>query len=305
MSAVPPAVSVVIPAYNAAEFLEKTLDTVRAQTYTDHEIIVVDDGSADATTSVAEGYLRNHGLRGRVLRQANRGIAGARNAGMRAAQGTFIALLDHDDFWLEEKLALVMSEFARHPETDLVGHHIRMTKDGREIAVMRKGPAGRNMYDQLLLTANMVSPSAAVFRREKGLGIGGFREERALSTVEDYDFWMRLSRTAKFRFIDRVLSEYPLRADSASARVELHHKNLEQLLRAHFQERFGERPGPWARLRMRRRLAAVYRSALGQLISSGAEPIQQRDYLARMLSEFPLDPKNIGRALQWAISGWR
>ena len=76
---------------------------------------------------------------------------------------------------------------------------------------------------------------------------------------------------------------------------------LEALLRDHFREYFGERPGLAARLLMRRRLAAVYRSAVGQLLESGEDPEKLRNYVHRMLLEFPLDPKNLVRALQWAF----
>ena len=90
-----PKVSVVIPAYNAADFIEATLDTVRAQTFRDYEVVVTDDGSADATQAVVEGYLRRHALRGRCIRQENKKIAAARNTAMRASRGDFIAFLDH------------------------------------------------------------------------------------------------------------------------------------------------------------------------------------------------------------------
>ncbi|MBI4677692.1 MAG: glycosyltransferase family 2 protein [Elusimicrobia bacterium] len=296
-----PRVSVVIPAYNAASFIETTLDSIRAQTFTDYEVVVVDDGSQDGTHRVAEAYLSGHRLEGRVIRQENKKIAGARNTGMRAAAGEFIALLDHDDLWRPDKLALVMREFELHPETGLVGHHIAVTKDGAVVRVIRKGPAAARMYERLLLEGNAVSPSAAVFRKDRALAIGGFREELEYVTVEDYDFWMRLSKVAPFRFIDRILSEYPLRETSASARIGFHHRNLETLLRRHFLEHFGPTPGLLDRLRMRRRMAAAFRSALGRLLETDGPAEEARDYALRMLSEYPLDPKNLARACQWAL----
>ncbi|MFA6316454.1 MAG: glycosyltransferase [Elusimicrobiota bacterium] len=298
----PPRFSVVIPAYNAAGFLTATLDTVRSQTCRDFEVIVVDDGSKDGTHAVAAAYLARHGLSGQAILQENKKIAAARNTGMRAASGELIALLDHDDFWRPEKLALTAEEFDRHPGTVLVGHHIAVTKDNRPVRILRKGPAVPRMYEQLLLGANAVSPSAAVFRRDKALEIGGFREGPEYVTVEDYDFWMRLSRVGPFRFIDAVLSEYPLAETSASARVGFHHRNLEILLRRHFLEHFGPDPGLLDRIRMRRRIAAVYRSALGQLVESKGSPAEAREYALKMLAEFPFSLKNLGRLGQWALS---
>ncbi len=294
-------VSVVIPAWNAEAFIHKTLESVKKQTYTDYEIIVVDDGSGDETEKEVRNFLAAESVNGKCIRQENKKIAGARNTGMRAAQGEFIALLDHDDLWYPDKLEKVMAEFEDHPEVDLIGHHINMTKDGKLVATIRKGPASPRMYERLLLVGNALAPSATVFRKDKALAIGGFRENPEFNTVEDYDFWMRMSRVSKFRFIDEVLAEYPVVARSASSRVEYHHNNLEALLRDHFREYFGERPGLAARLLMRRRLAAVYRSAVGQLLESGEDPEKLRNYVHRMLLEFPLDPKNLVRALQWAF----
>lgn len=296
-----PAVSVVIPAYNAAQFLEKTLDSVRAQTFSSYEIVIVDDGSQDATQAVAEGYLARHGLKGLCLRQENKKIAGARNTGIRAAQADLIALLDHDDLWYPEKLAVVMEEFQRHPEADLVCHDEDVARDGKVLHTTRNGPQHPRMYERLLFQGNALSPSACVLRKDKALSIGGFRENPEFNTVEDYDFWMRLSRVACFRFIPRALGRYQLVERAASRRVEYHHANLEALLRDHFLSYYGETPGWPARLRMARRLACVHRSALGQLMQYGESPELQRRHAVRMLCLCPWDPKNLGRALAWGL----
>lgn len=296
-----PAVSVVIPAWNAAAFIEKTLDSVRAQTFTDYEIVVTDDGSSDDTKEVVDRYLQRHGLQGRCVRQQNKKIAGARNTGMREARAPYIALLDHDDFWYPQKLAKVMKVFAERPDVDLVGHHIDLTKDGRLVRVMRKGPAVPFMYEWLLFVGNAVTPSAAVFRRAKALGIGGFREDPQFNTVEDYDFWLRLSKVAKFYFINEALTEYPAVEQSASSRVDYHHGNLEAMLQDHFARYFGPTPGLVGRCLIRRRLAAVYRAAAGQLIATRAPRDRQSEYIWRMLKTFPFDPKNVARALLWAL----
>jgi hypothetical protein len=194
-----------------------------------------------------------------------------------------------------------MEEFRSHPEADLVCHAEDITKDGSVLRTARYGPACEDMYGRLLFKGNAVSPSGSTFKREKALAIGGFRENPEFNTVEDYDFWMRLSRTARFRFIDRVLGEYQVVDRAASRRVEYHHANTESLLKDHFASYFGERPGFIARLRMRRRLAAVHRSALGLLMQYGEDPELQRRYCRKMLATFPFDPKNLARAAQWAL----
>jgi glycosyltransferase involved in cell wall biosynthesis len=294
-------VTVVIPAYNAAGFIERTLDTVGAQTFTDYEVVVVDDGSTDGTHEVVERWLARSGLRGRAIRQENKKIAAARNTGMRAARGRFIALLDHDDLWRPEKLAAVMAEFERRPDADLVCHNEDIVKDGVVLRTSRNGPEAPDMYERLLMRGNALSPSASVFKKEKALSIGGMREDPEFNTVEDYDFWMRLSQVARFHFLDRVLGEYQLVERAASRRVEYHHGNMEALLRDHFRTRFGERPSLVDRLRMARRLSSVYRSALGQLMTHGESFELQRSYARRMLAACPWDPKNLVRAASWFV----
>ena len=124
-------VSVVIPAYNAARFIERALHSVRTQTFQGHETVVVDDGSIDGTSDVVQAYFMRHGISGRLLRQENRGMAAARNTGMRAANGAYVALLDSDDLWYPEKLAAVMAEFDRHPAADLICHDENIIRDGK------------------------------------------------------------------------------------------------------------------------------------------------------------------------------
>lgn len=294
-----PRVSVVIPAYNAASFIERTLESVRAQTYRSFEVVVVDDGSTDGTHEVVERWLALSGVRGRCIRQQNKKIAGARNTGMRAAEGKFIALLDHDDLWDPPKLEVVMAEFDRHPEIDLVCHNERVTRDGEIVGVTRNGPWVEPMYESLLFRGNALSPSATVVRRDAALSVGGFREDPEFNTVEDYDFWMRLSRQARFLFIDRVLGEYTLVERAASRRIEYHASNTVKMLEDHFRSRFGAEPGPRDRLRIKKRLAAVYRSALRELVGYGESPELQREYLRRMIRTYPLDPKNLARAFAW------
>jgi glycosyltransferase involved in cell wall biosynthesis len=294
-----PAVSVVIPAYNAQAFIAETLKTVAAQTHRDFETIVVDDGSQDETHAVSERFLRENGLRGRCIRQENKKIAGARNTGVREARSRFIAFLDHDDAWHPEKLEAVMREFALHPKADLVCHNENVTENGRLLKVKRYGPWVADMYGKLLFKGNDLSPSCVTVKREAILAVGGFRENPDFNTVEDYDLWMRLSRVCRFHFLDRVLGEYHFEERGASRRIAYHHSNLEHLLRDHFCGLYGGRPGLLDRVRMRRRLAAVQRSALGLLMSHSESPELQRQYALRMLRTFPFDPKNAAKALLW------
>jgi glycosyltransferase involved in cell wall biosynthesis len=293
-----PRVSVLIPAYAASQFIAATLDSVAAQTYRDYEIIVVDDGSPDDTKASVDAWLSRTGIPGVCIRRPNGRIAAARNTGLREAKGELIALLDHDDFWTPDKLALTIAEFDAHPDVVLVGHHVDVVRDGVVLHTERRGPAVPNMYERLLFVGNAVSPSGATFRRDKALAIGGFRENPEFNTVEDYDFWMRLSRVGPFRFIDRALAAYTVLPGSASSKVESHYSNQESLLRDHFASALGPNPGLLDRLRMRRRMSYVYRAAAGALLEPGSDRTLRRRYVRRMLAAWPLAAKNLGRGAQ-------
>lgn len=298
-------VSVVIPAYNAAAFIGQTLDTVRTQTFTEHETVVVDDGSTDGTDVVVEQYFARHRMRGRVVRQENRGIAAARNAGMREATGTYIALLDHDDLWYPEKLAAVMAEFDRYPDTDLICHDENITRGGRVLRVSNRRLPHGNLYEALLFRGNLLSPSATTLRRDRALEIGGFDERSEYITVEDYDFWLRFSRERQIRLLSVVLGEYVLVERAASRRIVFHHVALERMLRHHLDAYARVHRGMLARLRVRRRLAQVYRSAARQLLMYKESSGDQRVLVGRMLRTYPLDLKNVAVALIWVAETLR
>ncbi len=293
-----PRVSVVIPAFKAAGFIDATLDSVGAQTYRDFEIIVVDDGSPDDTKLVVDSWFKKTGTRGRCMRQPNARIAAARNTGLNASSGELIALLDADDLWLPEKLSLSVAEFDAHPEIVLVGHHVNVVRNGKILRTERRGPAVADMYERLLFVGNAVSPCGATFRRDKALEIGGFRVNPEFNTVEDYDFFMRLAKTGPFRFIDKSLALYIVTPGSATSNIASHYSNHEALLHDHFASYFGPRPGFIDRLRMKRRMSYLYRSAAGALLEPGTDRDLRRHYVRRMLIAWPFSVKNIGRAAQ-------
>ncbi len=112
-----PRVSVIIPAYNTAHYIEATLESVLAQTFPDYEVIVVNDGSPD--TPALERVILNYESRIRYIKQENRGLAGARNTGIRLARGEFLAFLDSDDIWLPDFLAEQLKFFAQTPSLDM------------------------------------------------------------------------------------------------------------------------------------------------------------------------------------------
>jgi len=186
-------VSVVIPAYNYAHFLPQAIDSALAQSYPKVEVIVVDDGSTDATPEVAAGY----GARIRYIRKQNAGLPAARNTGIQNASYPFIGFLDADDQWKPDFLQKAMTQFAQLPaEFGLVAAQaIYIDEQGKEFALKSLTWAvhGRLDHRDILLKTRF-SPSAVVARKSALEAAGLFDE--SLRSSEDRDMWIRIG--AKF-----------------------------------------------------------------------------------------------------------
>lgn len=183
-----PTVSVIIPTYNRAALVQEAVASVLAQTFTDFELLVVDDGSTDATVQVLAPYQG----RLRLLRlPARQGVSAARNRGVQEARGEWLAFLDSDDLWLPHKLARQLAWLADRPHLQIAQTEEIWLRHGRRVNPKKRHrkPAGWIFLPSLELC--LVSPSAVMLRRELFLQAGGFDE--SLPACEDYDLWLRLS----------------------------------------------------------------------------------------------------------------
>lgn len=209
-----PRVAVVIPAYNAATWLGATLASVAAQTRPADEVIVVDDGSTDATAEVA----RRAGVR--VLTQANAGPGAARNRGIAATDCELIAFLDADDLFQPEKLARQVAALAAAPaEVVAVCCDASVLGGVRDGQRKSGGPLPPRFVLADLLTRNPVIASSVLTRRAAVLGAGGFDEDRDLIATEDYDLWLRMLAVpgAAFLYLDEPLLRYRVSGSSLSS----------------------------------------------------------------------------------------
>jgi glycosyltransferase involved in cell wall biosynthesis len=210
----PPLVSVIIPCYNQGTVLAEAIDSALAQTYQHREIIVVDDGSTDQTADVAASY----GARIRVVRQANRGLAAARNAGIANAHGTLIGLLDADDRWLPNKLEVEVPWFG-DPATGLVHGGYRKFPSTLPGAGEVRKPLGAKTGFHGILGFNVVgAPLSVTFRRATFEQVGRFDE--TLECGEDWDLWIRFAAVSPLVASDVVTAEYRLSSESMSRNYE-------------------------------------------------------------------------------------
>ena len=209
-------VSVIIPTFNRAMKTARAVASVLYQTFTDYEIIVVDDGSQDNTEAVMrqfEGRIRY------VVIPSNQGVSVARNRGIRESQAPWIAFLDSDDYWLPRKLAVQMAFFEERPKAVICQTQEIWIRNGRYANPKKRHqkPSGDIFEPSLRLC--LVSPSAVMMRRSLVEEVGLFDE--ALPVCEDYDLWLRIACRYPVHLIeDRLLIKEGGHADQLSSRYQ-------------------------------------------------------------------------------------
>jgi len=225
-----PLVSVVMPCYNVADTLTEAVESVLNQTYQNFELILVDDGSTDGVTPALCDHHAMH-AKVQVIHQSNTGLAGARNTGLRAAGGEFIALLDSDDLFEPEKLALHVQHFEAHPELGLSFSYSRFITDEGRLLPMQQGGRVADIRPEHVLCRNPVGNGSAAVLRRASLGdiaapssADGRRKageyfDTELRQSEDVEFWLRLVCTTQWQIggLDQPLTRYRLSSAGLSA----------------------------------------------------------------------------------------
>ncbi|MCE9625615.1 MAG: glycosyltransferase family 2 protein [Deltaproteobacteria bacterium] len=196
-----PSVSVIIPTYNRADFLQEALDSVQAQTLAPLEVIVVDDGSTDGTLDALMASELPHL---HILSQERRGPAAARNLALDAVRGDYVAFLDSDDLWLPEKLRVQADFMEANPEIRFCQTEELWIRRGVRVNPMKKHAKPSGWIFAACLPFCVVSPSAVMMERKFLLELGGF--DPAFPVCEDYELWLRASLKSPFRTLDQALT---------------------------------------------------------------------------------------------------
>jgi glycosyltransferase involved in cell wall biosynthesis len=195
-------VSVVIPCYDQAAFLDEAIESVLAQTYPHFELIVVDDGSHDNTAEVAA---RHPGVR--LVQQENKGLSEARNTGLREAGGEFVTFLDADDRLKPQALEVGLRTLRAHPECALVSGQVELTgHDGALLRAAQHRIVDRDHYRLLLQGNPILSHATVMYRRQAFDVVGGF--DPKLDACEDYDLYLRIARRFQAYTHDECVAEY-------------------------------------------------------------------------------------------------
>ena len=203
-------VSVVLPTYNRAYCLGSVIDSVVSQTYSEWELIIVDNNSDDGTREVVQGY---KDPRIRFMQIENKGIiAFSRNCGINAAEGEFIAFIDSDDPWLPQKLEYSMEMLSCG--YDIVYHDLYISNGESRLTNKRTRVSRRlttPVIEDLIRNGNGLNTSSVVAKTELVRALKGFSESPELVGIEDYDLWVRIARvTDMFGFIESPLGYYTM-----------------------------------------------------------------------------------------------
>jgi glycosyltransferase involved in cell wall biosynthesis len=212
-----PLVSVILPAYNVAKYIKEALDSVLAQTLSDYEIIVVNDGSPD--THELELVLEPYKHEIVYLKQENKGVSAARNTGIKSARGDYVALLDPDDIWEPEYLSTQLKCFEDDPTVDVVYSDALLfgdpLVDGKTFTEFCPSK-GVVTVESILAEQCNVMLSATVVRKQQLLAVGLFDE--AIRYTEDFELWFRIVKNGgRIAYHSDILVRHRVRGDSTSA----------------------------------------------------------------------------------------
>jgi glycosyltransferase involved in cell wall biosynthesis len=233
-AAVAPRVSIIVPFFNAARFFDTALDSIFGQTVQDWELLLIDDGSHDASTTRARRAAEEHPQRVRYLEHpahANRGQAASRNLGIAAAHGTYLAFLDSDDVWLPEKLERQIPILDSHPEVAMVYGPLIFWYSWPGNEICTKGdfscPMGDRYHEviapptmllrQIEQTDGLPGTCSVLLRREVAMAVGGYEE--SFGMYEDETFFAKIALRYPVYVMDIAYDRYRQHSDSFSAKA--------------------------------------------------------------------------------------
>lgn len=215
-------VSVIMPAYNASNYIVEAIASVVAQTYSDWELIIVDDGSTDNTAQKAHSWLEQDS-RIQYYYQENGKQGKARNLGISKSKGEYIAFLDADDIWMPEKLEIQIQEIKEN-NVDLVFSDSYVFNNDNVSDRSRKMNTMHQIFKEeealkLFLEGNRIPMLTVFVKKEKIIFVNGFTEKKEIPAAEDYHLWLKLIMSGCcFYGSDKILASYRVHSESSTSK---------------------------------------------------------------------------------------
>lgn len=223
-----PEASIIIPAYNQGSFLKETLKSVSAQSFEDFECIIVDDGSTDNTALVAKEY--SDGSKIKYFYQDNKGLAGARNTGIKLARGSYIHFLDSDDLIYKNYIERMVNKLKEDKNIDVLSCAWDLIDENGNKISLKIGPVKSGNYFRDLILENLFPVHSVVLKSSIFKKTGLFNDR--LMAMEDWDMWLRIaSEGYKFDIIDMVGVSYRRHKNCMTLEIDRMLNNLDSLLK--------------------------------------------------------------------------
>ena len=228
-----PAVSVIMPTYNRADYLKKAVQSILDQTFNNFELVIINNYSTDDTLEVINAF---NDSRIKVINFKNGGvIAKSRNQGIMQSVGKYIAFLDDDDLWCPDKLELQIKYMDEHPEFDLVySNALIIDEHGNKNGLLKDSKDAKTGHVFLdLLYENFIPVLTVLMKREIIETNGVFNEDPSMRAAEDFEYWLRTSLKFNFGYIDKALTLYRIHSESVSMAINrplLRQKTLQRFM---------------------------------------------------------------------------
>ena len=274
-----PKVSVILPTFNRAKYLDRAISSVLNQSFSDFELIIIDDASTDNTEEIVNMFKDERIIY--IKNPKNLGGAGARNVGIHIAQGEFIAFQDSDDQWLPGKLEAQMKVFEKAEEDVAVVYTAFIRKVGSKELIVPPPSVKKTegyIYRELLKHVNFIGTPTAVVRKKAIKEVGGFDER--FPRLQDWDLFLRLAKKYRFKFIKKpYLIAYDVPENISSNPMALI-KALKLLLGKHYEE-----------IRKDRKIISKFYQRLGEALLGAGRKQEGKVFLLKAFIADPLNPK--------------
>lgn len=214
-----PIISIILPVYNGASRLKEAIDSVINQSYTDWELLAIDDGSTDNTRGVVESFIKNDSRIRYVKNEVNLGIQKTLNKGLKEARGEYIARIDDDDIWVDtDKLKRQLEFLEKNTDYVLVGTGAILTDENKDELARFIMPEEDEEIRNKILSKNCFIHSSVMFRKSAAFKFNGYDESQNTLHIEDYDLWLKMGTLGKFANLGRYCVSLKQGKDTISAK---------------------------------------------------------------------------------------